>query len=81
MNKLNVGQNIYQQISPSKSPLVREGKKAEKVTFNYLYMKSTTTKFSATLIMKLHPSTVIIKARSFPVQRVIGSEGSPHKRG
>lgn len=46
-----------------------------------LDVKGTTPKFSAALVVELHPSPVLVKARAFPLQSVVRGRGSAHEGG
>jgi hypothetical protein len=46
-----------------------------------MYVKGTTAKFSATLVVELHPSPVLVKAPAFPLQSVVWGRGSAREAG
>lgn len=44
-------------------------------------MKSSTAKFAAGLVMELHPSRVLVKAGTFPLQTVARGRRRAHESG
>lgn len=46
-----------------------------------LDVESSSTEFTAALVVELHPSGVLVKARTFPLQAAIGGRGGANECG
>lgn len=50
-------------------------------SFTDLDMKGSATKLRATLVVKLHPSTALVKASTFPLEGAVLGRGCSHESG